>query len=282
MSSSRNNSERILQISPHIDLNKIKKTVTSLKVHKDVVMTDLKGESAEQWKSIAETADLLYGTKYYKDFVKTIQDAFSDVNSYIPNTVGAYLNGCNVKPNKDFDIGCSAICAGSIPSYQKAEKRDSWTFSDSKSALPSMNSAAKCDQLVLLAVWDSKDKRFTFTDLNTGDNAKYTYIYTSISSASAFPGFSADEKKALEDHGVSKVNLMYYDSTGFNYTELLGGFVKLCDVTVRDSSANGPNAPNVVNPNQNQSEQSSNSVFWFIVIVLVILIILALIYSYSK
>jgi hypothetical protein len=291
---SKKHSDKILQISPNVDMAKIKQSVQKLKVHKDKLISELDADSQEQYKILAENSDLLHQTKYYKSFIETIHGVFADVKEYHPNTVGAYLNGCSIKYSSDVNVSCMPSCAGSIQNYTESEKKDSWSFSmDSDSSF--MNSGSSkhgCGHLVLLAEWCPKTKSFKFVDLNSNEHTKNTYIHTSFDSVSSFPGFSKSEKEALEKYGdgVQKVNLMSYDKAN-NQKELLGGWVTISELPTREANgksgsgaaaaAGGAGGNGAASAN-GSSSTSSSAVFWFFVIIVIIILICLLIYMNNK
>lgn len=281
-------SDRILQVSPNIDLTKIKSNVKVLRAHKDVHISDVKGEVLESYKYIADNLSLLYGTKHYRSFIDSIHSTISETDTFKPGTVGAWLYGCSLEHNLDIEPGCTPVCAGSIPNYVESENDRSWGFSNN-----SMNSGSSskgkqvCDRLVMEAVWNPKENGFNFTDLNDSTHRKNTYIYTAYD-AKSFPGLSQAEKTGLEQYGVHKVMVYTYDNTCKKYTEITKDFTKVSDIPDRTQSHPKPPATSSSSSSSSAaggSDPSSTTSYawlWILIIIVIVLILIAIIYRNNR
>jgi hypothetical protein len=301
MSIRQKHNDKVLEVSPKVDFKKVDETLIRLKNHRHKSIRSLEGPVKDDYRFIVDNLALLYETKYYKKFHDKITDCFKDVHDYKPETVGAYLNGCNVDTNLDMQIGCTPICAGSVPPIQSQYSHSS--FGSTRS-----DSDTTCKNAVLLATWEN-NKRFVFTDMNDVTPRKSVLMYTSFSKISEFPGFSPNEKEHLKNYGIREVNLMYFDNNGTHFTELLNGPVKIENIKEREASASSipPNSSTSSssstapcdsnssagsNPNNgggggengngdNGSQNSSAGAFWLALIIIVI-IILILIFLYRR
>jgi hypothetical protein len=288
MSRFNKSSDRVMPISPKIDLDEIRSDVIHLKAHRDVKISDLKGDTLHKYKSIAEKLDLLHGTKHYSKFVDVIIDVFSDVHQYHTNTVGAYLNGCNVETNLDIPNVCMSICAGSIPSFQEG-KNDS--FNSWNSSLESVSSRNGCEWLVMQMNWDERSQSFTFVDLNGSKNTKKCYMYTTFNK-SDWPGFNNIECEGLQGYGIEKVMIYHEDSTGKSYTPITEKWTSLKNIPHRAPNAhhgkkhcgsncgpdngngNNPDNGNGNNPDNGNGSSNSNTAWIVFAIILIILLII--------
>jgi hypothetical protein len=263
----------ILHVSPRLETEKIELIVKKLKAHKDMPIKDLQGELKDHYKTIADYSSLLYGTKSYKQFTDIIKNTFHDVKTYKHNTVGSYLNGCNVQHNMKNSVGCNPLCAGSIPSHHEEKSNGSWSWNPSSSGHNHI-----CHRLVMVAEW--KGNHFEFVDMNESTHLHEAYIYTHFKSMEEFPGFDKREKQQLEKYGINKVDLIYHCEHSHNYTSLTGGFLELCDIKDRTGkSGHNHNGNNSNNGNNNSSSSSSSGWIWGLVILIIIIIILLLIWN---
>jgi hypothetical protein len=281
----KKNSDRILSVSPKIDLDDIKVKAKSLKSKCNSLISDLKGTDYEHHKYLSENAYLLYNTKFYKEFIEVIHSVFADVHSYLPNTVGSFYNGCSVGSNLDVGHGCSVICAGSIPIYTSNEWDISMSSKDSFDAVS--NVSTDCKYLVMHLEWNEKNKSFDISDLNDSTHKEKTIMYTSFDEKS-FPGFSEAEKEAFEKYGIHKVKLIQYNPKNNSlYTNITDDFVKLKSCKVRKCGDNnggdngGGNKPDVPDPNPAPSSSSYNWI-WAVLIILVIILIIYFLLNKSK
>lgn len=301
MSKHKQSSDRVLQVSPNIDFNKIKANVQKLKSHLNTQISDLKDEALECYQNIADNVSLLYGTKHYKSFMETIHTEFKNVNHVKPNSVGAWLIGCSLPNNLEIPCACTPICAGSIPVYNEKDHMSShrsrsssssdifsdksWNWdSHRKSDSSSMSSSVShtknmCNHLVMLAVWVPKQNGFEFVDLNDSTHRSKAYIYTSHN-VDQFPGFSKTEKNSLEKYGISEVMIYSYSDTSCEYKPITKGWTPVCDIKTRDQHSGKPGNPsNPSNPPSDGSSSSSSAWCWLIIILVIILILALIIYN---
>ena len=296
----RKQSDKILQVSPHIELKRIKEILIRLKPHKDVLIEKLSGSVKEDYQTIADNVSILYDTPMYNEFVKTIRNVFSDVHYYSPNTLGAYLNGCSVVSELNDKIGCSPICAGSIPNPSEENQssvKSSWSWSSNSS----MNSISDqfCDKTIMIANYISEKgkNRFTFVDMNENPHREKIYMYTEFKSLDSFPGFSTGEKKKLKEYGIERIHLIYYDSKNNKYNPLTEKYTKIDEFKSRETTENASKTSGtaasgavgykqkpaaVVNSNNNNSDTTSGSEFWIFLLFLIFLIVVLMIFIRNK
>ena len=294
MNSKNNKFDKILNVTPKVDFKKFKETLGRLKKHKNVALRSLDTVDStvkEDYMFVADNISLLHNTKHAKTIHDHITDIFGDVDEYVPNTIGSYLNGCNQKTNLDMPIGCTPICAGSV--LPLSESLSNSSISSTKSN----GNSHVCSHTVMHADWDGK--RFVFTDMNDVAPRDSILMFTSFAKVSEFPGFSPSEKTHLKNYGIRRINLIYYSRDGTNYKELFGGSVKIDEFPEREASSSsivpssnsasshatgsssshhssqGSHTSNGNNPD-NPSDSSSSSGAWWIWLIVIIIILIIL------
>lgn len=244
-------SDKILNVAPKVDFTKVKETLQRLKTHRHLPIRSLEGNIKDDYRFIGDNLSLLYETKLYKKLHDEISNCFKDIHDYTPGTIGAYLNGCNAETNLDMRIGCTPICAGSVPPVQSQYSHFN-SFSSTKS-----DSDNICNHMVMQAEWNGK--RFVFTDMNDVTPRDSVLMYTTFPKISEFPGFSPNEKAQLKNYGIRNVNLIYYSREGTQYTELLNGGVRIDDLPSREASASSLTDTSGCSSNSSSSNSSSSS-----------------------
>lgn len=94
-----------------VDINSIKRKMTSLKEHASTQIQDLRGEAKREYNAVSTHIGGLVGSPHYSKVYAAARDIFGGIRPMQPGSVAAYFAGCSHKGGSY----CSALCANSIP-----------------------------------------------------------------------------------------------------------------------------------------------------------------------
>lgn len=176
------------------DWDDIQRNILYMKEQSAVPISALMGKDEVVFRSLVENVKILYETPdEYSKFHRMVVDSFENQEDIAPGTVAAYFGGClassTISPR-----GCSAICAGSVPLASESEDGNS-----------------HCEHPVLLSNYTGRG--FTFTQMNQATDTERAFVFINSATVEDFPGFTAGEKTALTEKGITEIRLMYYDGT---------------------------------------------------------------------
>ena len=208
-----------------IDMDDVRKRIDSLVPYAGSYIKDLKGDTAENFRSLVRYVQVLHDTDVYKPFFDEVQKKMSPATSgrpLEPGTVGAYFTGCLSAPNVPEMNGqpaiehCSAVCAGSMP--VPSPPGDSILG----------YSGDFCKYTVVWATVDNGGYKFT-TLCETPDKSRII-VYVDPGKGKTFSGFTDEEKATLAKYGATDVNIIrYVNAAGregpFNIRHLLNGLI---------------------------------------------------------
>ena len=230
-----------------IDRSILREYLTSLKAVRNLPERKLDTKNASNLKTLREISRMLRentNPALYEIFVEEVMSVFSDVQSSVPGTVGAYFVGCFKGNNFEGPIGCSAHCAGSMAPGSSA-----------KGFAPCSDNVffAENNELVPLYETDS-------------DQA---YIYFDAQSRSVF---TPEMIEILKEKRIEKVIIVSGDQNG-KYKESSDPIplARLSTSSVVRRADNGDGS--------SSGSDSSYWVLWIILAVLILIIILALVFK---
>jgi len=260
-----------------------KEDVTVLRSKANMKIADVSSNAEVQavLQRVHNTLQTMSGDSAVYSSLKSIIDTqFSDLATPIPYTLGARFRGWQIKTNMDgtdFEP-CVAVRIGSIQR-------------------PGI--VNKCKYIAMYADW-SEDK-FTFSSdvINPESETRpldRVVINVPFGDVSTFPGFSPEEKKELQNNGITEACILGFRAGSNEYHHLTkSSFISIDNIKTRYVTSNGrvsikPNA-NVVNSLKSSSTKLSNgndknnngySASAWIFFILIIIIILILIFCFWK
>nr|QBK91595.1 MAG: uncharacterized protein LCPAC302_02150 [Pithovirus LCPAC302] len=187
-----------------VDIGHFDKLCSKFKDKSHLKIKNLKGRDKEDFNLMVSYVHLLHGTSYYDRLYEKVEKYFNDTENVKPGTVGGYFGGCLVSTSFDGDLGCSAVCAGSIP---RPKDDEGWSF---------------CDKAVIFGEYD-KYKGYSFSvlkDAESDEDMDPCYLFVEHTDIHDFHGFTPKEKELLGQLGVEKVNLIGCDESGTKYIDL--------------------------------------------------------------
>src|SRR5579864_4769354 len=142
--------------------NTLKETLIDLKTQANVPVKYLTAHYNDQFNSIVQTLDLLYGSrKLYNIAISDIHGIFGDIKNVVPGTIGAFFIGCSIKSNFTGPAICDPLCVSALPSGERT------------------SGTGECDDLVLIY------SDGVFNSLNEKRSAR-VYIYIGDSDFTGF------------------------------------------------------------------------------------------------
>jgi hypothetical protein len=161
-----------------------------LKAYHTHQISDLSGDVKTKLDNLIAVYQLLYGTAPFAKFIDVAKEVFmcSDLSTsenLAPGSVGAFFCGCFTS-NKQYkgDLGCSPLCAGSLPPQHGTE---GWNF---------------CNESVLLYQGNK-----VFKSLHEGTNKEEAIIEINVTVVN-FKGFTKDEITQLESLGIKRIKIV--------------------------------------------------------------------------
>lgn len=240
-----------------IDMSQVRHMIQRMHDIQSTKIVDLKGQDDKYFKDLVMYVDVLYDTETFKTLHQEIENKFKNIDKLAPGTVGAYFGGCLLKKNHKHDLGCGAVCAGSVP-------------------LPKDNPMWKvCKNSVILATWDQAAQKYSLAFLHVAESKDDVIVY--VDAENGFRGFTQQDVQKFLAHDIQKVTVVAYDSKSGNYHPLLGGQVPIRSQkllrAVEGGTAQSVNPQAVAAAQDIRAAVNKDYIVWGLIIILVILAI---------
>jgi len=192
--------------------NEINLLLKSLYPYFDTPISQLKGESKQNFQKLVNYVGILHGTDEYSNFYDITVDVFKCTTRKVKaGTIGGYICGC--LPESDKSTTCNRYCTGSMPKPVNS------------------NDQCYCDNNTILALYNGIE--FDFTILYKVKNSNSAIIHVNYHDINSFPGFSKIDKQRLLDLGIEFVKLRGQEKDTNNEIDITRDFESLNEIKTR-------------------------------------------------
>ncbi len=241
----------------YINVTNIKQVLADLRQYADSPIDSLPPNLRAEYDDVMNSLRMIRSTAVYPILYADVVDAFKDVQSVKPGTVGGYFVGCYLPSNYPGGHGCSDRCAGALLPP------------------PGTEGFQTCQDAVVIY-----NAPGDYREMGKPVGAKHVVIF--VQHNSNFTGFSNADVKHFRDAGFETATVLVTQDDNYH---VIADHVAV-DKLPREGTLNVNEAlARQLNTNGTSTTTTDNStaglwwVFGFIVLAIVILLIALAVYS---